>query len=268
VARFNGKISMPGELAERIRALLPKDGSTVGNTYLIRTLGVQLDDYLSARAELEAEGAIIRGVGRGGSVRLAKPVAEAIEPKAVGGVKEENDLYAPLKKWFDSVWGVEYKPPDFYACKISASPKGHKRQSGKWSRPDLSLVTVASAEFFVPSKTLEVTTVEVKRYPDLDVVAVFEAASHGKFGHQSYLAVEWLESEDMDKPGSSKVATDVLKEAERFGVGVLQMRQREHSWEVQEVLEPRRSLPDPEECSGFIERVFEEYHKQIRNAIK
>ena len=260
---------MASELADRIRALLPKDGSTVGNTYLIRSLGVPPEEYLRARAELEQAGLVIRGVGRGGTVRLAKPLAELVElPKAPGGVKEERTLYEPLKQWFDKVWGVEYKPPDFYACKITGSPAGHKRSSGKWSRPDLAIVTIASAEFFVPSKTLEVTTVEVKRYPELDVVAVFEAASHGKFGHQSYLAVEWLEDKDMDTPEASGVASDVMKEAQRFGVGVLQMRPRSNTYDIQEVLEPKRNVPDPEDCSGFIEQIFEDHHKQIRNAIK
>ena len=259
---------MVSDLAEKIRGLLPKDGSTLGNTYLIRSLAVQPEDYLKARAELEDAGLIVRGVGRGGTIRLARPVAEPVEPKAPGGVKEERSLYDPLKRWFDKVWGVEYKPPDFYTCKITGSPAGHKRRSGKWSRPDLAIVTIASAEFFVPSKTLEVTTVEVKRYSELDVVAVFEAASHGKFGHQSYLAVEWLEEKDMDKPEASSIATDVMKEAQRFGVGVLQMRPRGSEWDVQEVLEPHRNVPDPEDCSGFIEQVFEDHHKQIRNAIK
>ena len=92
---------MVSDLAEKIRGLLPKDGSTLGNTYLIRSLAVQPEDYLKARAELEDAGLIVRGVGRGGTVRLAKPVAEPVEPKTPGGVKEERSLYDPLKRWFD-----------------------------------------------------------------------------------------------------------------------------------------------------------------------
>lgn len=258
---------MASELAERIRSSLPKDGATVGNLALIRRLSVPPDQYFSARAELVAEDAIILGRGRGGTVRLKKP-AEAAEQKPAGGVKDEADLYPPLKRWFDDFWGPDYPPPDYYSCKITGPPKGHKRKSGKWSRPDLSIVTVATSEFFIPPKTLEVTTVEVKRFPDISVVAVFEAASHGRFGHQSYVAVEWLGPEDLDKSEDAD-AEVLLKEARRFGLGVIQMRPKNGGgWDIDEVLEPERQNPDPRECSQFIEEQFEDQARALRAAIK
>jgi len=258
---------MASELAERIRALLPKDGSTVGNLALIRRLGVSPDDYFPARAELESEGAIILGRGRGGTVRRKEATVEG-EVKAPGGVRDEFDLYGPLKDWFDKFWGPDYQAPDFYVCKITGPPKGHKRKSGKWSRPDLSVVTVATSEFFIPPKTLEVTTVEVKRYSDISVVAVFEAASHGKFGHQSYVAVEWLGPEDIDK-SEDPLAKALLKEARRFGVGVIQMRPENGAgWNIDERLEPDRLNPDPRDCSQFVEENFEDYARALRNAMK
>jgi hypothetical protein len=260
---------MPSELAEKIRAALPQDGTSVGNIGLIRKLGVTPEAYVLARAELEAQGAIIRGVGRGGSIRLTpKEVAKSAGPKAVVGVKDESDLYKPLKDWFDRFWGSEYVGGDFYACKITGPPKGHKRNSGKWSRPDLSIVTVATSEFFVPSKTLEVTTVEVKRYPDISVVAVFEAASHRKFGHQCYVAVEWLETDDMDSSGDGSVAYSLLREARNFGVGVLQMRPKSGTWDITEALAADRKNPEPQVCSQFIEEQFSDKAKELRIAIK
>lgn len=216
---------------------------------------------------MESEGVIILGRGRGGTVRLKEGTEEA-ELKLPGGVRDEFDLYGPLKDWFDKFWGPDYKSPDFYICKITGPPKGHKRKSGKWSRPDISVVTVATSEFFIPPKTLEVTTVEVKRYSDVSVVAVFEAASHGKFGHQSYVAVEWLGSEDIDK-SDDPLAEALFKEARRFGVGVIQMRPKgDGGWDIDERLEPDRLNPDPRDCSQFIEENFEEQARALRNAMK
>ncbi len=259
---------MVTDLAGKIRDLLPKDGSTIGNISLIRKLGVQPEEYIVARSELELQHLIVRGVGRGGTVRLARPLPEAVKAERAGGVKNEAELYGPLKNWFDKFWGSDYRAPDFYACKITGSPRGHKRRGGKWSRPDLSIVTVAGAEFFVPNKNLEVTTVEVKRYNDIGVSAVFEAASHKKFGHQSYVALEWLEPTDMDKADSSDVASDVLREARQFEVGVLQLRYKNAALDIQEILEPIRKNPDPSECSAFIERNFKDYTKLIAAALR
>lgn len=255
------------ELAQRILAEVPKSGWTVGNIWLIRKLAVTPELYYQARKELEDQKLILRGVGRGGTIRLANPVQEPAPPVRPGGVKNESDLYAPLKEYFDKNWGPDYQSPDFYACEITGSPKGHRRASGTWSRPDLSIVIIAGVEFFVPSKILEVTTVEAKRYEDIGVPAVFEAASHSKFGHQAYLAAEWLEDFQMDESPERDVQ-DVIKEARRFGIGLLQMKRDGAAWKVDEILEPVRKNPDPTDCSEFIEQIFEKYHKQLRGAMK
>ncbi|MFO0334624.1 MAG: hypothetical protein ACK53C_06245, partial [Pseudomonadota bacterium] len=61
------------DLAERLLALVPEDGTPVGNralrTRLVEVTGLQVpeDDYVRLRDELVARGVLAKGAGRGGS---------------------------------------------------------------------------------------------------------------------------------------------------------------------------------------------------------
>ena len=66
------------QLIEMLFALVPVDGSTVGNTTLMRAIDEILkakgqllneDDYWRAQASLVTSGVLSKGQGRGGSVR-------------------------------------------------------------------------------------------------------------------------------------------------------------------------------------------------------
>ncbi len=77
------------DLVQRLKAtllsLVPSDGSPIGNTALRREAEVRLQtdglaigeaDYWQAHADLIADGSLLKGQGRGGSVRLAANVAD------------------------------------------------------------------------------------------------------------------------------------------------------------------------------------------------
>lgn len=65
---------------ESLLALVPKDGTTIGNTKLRELLGWDADRYDRARDTLVAQGVLEKGRGRGGAVKRAG---------AAPGVKEE-----------------------------------------------------------------------------------------------------------------------------------------------------------------------------------
>ena len=249
--------------AGKIRKALPPDGTMVGNISLMRRLGIKPKDFFSAKAELDEEGLIVFGKGKGGSIGIAKPSLGGATRKPQ--VEKEFELYDPLKGFFDEYWGPNYNTPDLYISKVTGPPKGHKRKSGVWSRPDVSILTISRYDF-VPERVLEVTTVEAKRYPDIGPRAVFETASHSRFGHQAYLALEWPEKQNLDDSPDEDVQ-EVIKESRRFGIGIIQMRRVTGEWDISIILEPVRREPDPADCSGFIGQVFKENHKQIRHAI-
>lgn len=73
---------MADSLRDLILSLLPEDGSTIGNQRLLTALQEHLPKlkesrYQAERDELAAEGLLIKGKGRGGSVARAKPVAQS-----------------------------------------------------------------------------------------------------------------------------------------------------------------------------------------------
>jgi hypothetical protein len=187
------------ESAKKILQLLPQDGSMVGNTFLIRRLGMDASEFFQAKRDLAQQKMVVTGQGRGGSIGRAKISGFPTQPSAAGGVKDEGDLYNPIKEYLDKNWGLNYVNPDYYCSVKTGTPKGHKRKSGQWQRPDLAILTVSGYQF-LPTKQIEVTTIEAKRYSDATPQAVFETASQSKFGHQAYLIIEWLGETDMDDP--------------------------------------------------------------------
>ncbi|GBQ09839.1 site-specific DNA-methyltransferase [Swaminathania salitolerans] len=73
---------MAAPLRDLILFLLPEDGSTIGNQRMLTALQEHLPKlkegrYQAERDELAAEGLLIKGKGRGGSVARAKPVVRS-----------------------------------------------------------------------------------------------------------------------------------------------------------------------------------------------
>ncbi|MBP6507878.1 MAG: site-specific DNA-methyltransferase [Opitutaceae bacterium] len=82
-------------------ALIPRDGSSIGNTMLREQLGWDEATYATVRDELVAAGILEKGKGRGGSVRRAggaspQPAAPAIPLiDSVGSQANRMELFAP-----------------------------------------------------------------------------------------------------------------------------------------------------------------------------
>ena len=80
--------------ADKLLALIPADGSSIGNIKLRRKARMDEAPYIEARGELIKAGLILTGRGRGGSVRLAsirlpRPVeVVAVKPLAVEPTEE------------------------------------------------------------------------------------------------------------------------------------------------------------------------------------
>jgi hypothetical protein len=123
-----------------------------------------------------------------------------------GLVDDETKLYAPVRDWLDKNWGKDARDDkDEYWAKITAT-KARGGQPGKWSRPDVTSVQVRRFDI-LPQRSVEVITFEVKQYEDAkDVESVYEAASHQRWGHYSYLVAEMPVS-------TSEPPEDVMSEA-------------------------------------------------------
>ena len=139
-------------------AALPADGSTVGNYSVRSQLALDDDTYAEAKRELREKGLIKVGVGYGGTVARvsAVPDAKAVDELPVAGlVRKEQELYEPFADWLRS--SLADQDLAFAEARITAPPTGYKRNSGRWSRPDVTAVQVFRYEW-LPDISVEVST--------------------------------------------------------------------------------------------------------------
>ena len=115
----------------------------------------------------------------------------------------------------------------FFEVLVTGTPKRKQRTGGKWSRPDVTLVQVNSYDY-LPQTVLEVTTFEVKKFPDAeDIRSVYETASHSRRTHFSYLVAE-VPSPDYEFPER------FVSELERFHLGLIFMWKEKEKWKFEE----------------------------------
>jgi len=278
-SKEKGKLELSDKAIQLLR-LIPEDGSYVGNTFLRRRLGWPAEDeYWDARQELLDKGLIQTGKGRGGSVALvvaspeggearalditaAEEIVSEIEEKAAKRaelVSDETELYEPLKKWIESTLGRPVEEVgDYFLVKITASPSGRKRESGQWSRPDVTSVQVNTYEL-VPHPDVEVSSYEVKRYGDAsNLSSVFEAASHSRWAHFTYLVVE--DSETAPLALSERFEQELL----RYDVGLIKMFKHDGSYKFVEDLEPSFQPPESKDLDELLKGFFASDGKNLR----
>jgi len=262
-----GPIRRTGTKKQQILARLPRDGSFVSNNKIYEPLSMTPEEFAAIQAEMIDEGMVVIGRGRyGRTARVQEGNDNGIlyDSDAELGVADESELYDPVKAYFDRKWKRNYEPspPNLYISEITA--KQYPR-IGITSIPDLSILTIMNYDF-VPGNILELITIEVKKYGDLTLSAVYEAASMMVVCHRSYLVFEWVQDEDFLRSDSN--AEYILTEAKRFGIGLVQMRPIDDgSWEFKTVLEPKLNNPEYGELNSFIEVRFKNEHARIRGAL-
>ena len=187
------------QLKELLLSLIPKDGSAKGNVTLrneftqkaaAQGITVVDADYWSIRDSLLWEDRKIElGKGKGGSVRLIPEIS--VEPTPAPPAPEEayakeTALYEPFHETIRQFYVKDYRIKRFVS-EITAS-HGRRATGGKWTRPDITLIAVRMHSF-VPGKTIEVVTFEVKPEWAYGIEGVYETAAHSVFANKSYLAI-------------------------------------------------------------------------------
>jgi hypothetical protein len=237
--------------AEKLLELVPQDGDFVGNTYLKRKSRLG-KGYWKLRDQLVEGGLLTIGKGRGGSVARSASKGESVPElrKRKLFVDKESELYEPLRKWVAEEWGKGVTPVDFFEVLVTGSPRNREIASGKWSRPDVTLVQVNNYEYLA-QPVLDVTTFEIKKSSDSeDIRSVFEAAAHSRRAHFSYLVVE-VEGPDYEFPER------LVSELERFNIGLIFMWKKRGTWQFEEhEWETDRLNPEPDELNALLETFF------------
>jgi hypothetical protein len=254
-------------------SLVPEDGGAVGNVALLRQLkhrGWSEEKYWNVRDQLLNDGVLVRGRGKGGSVRrvlaetvevVTSPTIEAATALMAKGQKgsSELSLYEPLLRVLSNDWAREMRiEPDQIHFEITAL-QGRKATGGTWTRPDITAVSVRTFEY-LPSKYLDIWTFEVKAVDWLDVTAIFEAAAHGSRATRSYALIQ-IPGELSDR--EEDILGRCEREATRLRVGLITFTEasRFETWETR--VEAPRVDTAPEELESLISQLSNEAKRRL-----
>jgi hypothetical protein len=242
---------------------LPRGGGTISNAALQEKLGWGSDRYFSVRDVLVDAGYIVRGRGRGGTVRVStsRPdAAPVIEPAELAqdveaAIKGELALYEPMRQVIATDWARDHRT-DPLAVEITAQ-QGRRATGGTWSRPDIVSVEVRTFAY-VPGKHREVVTFEVKPAAAINVQAVYEALAHRRAGTHAYVLLH-VPPREAGRLGDA--IDDVADVARQHGIGVVTVGDPAayQTWDERE--EARRVEPDPERLDAFIATQLSEQAK-------
>lgn len=228
---------------DRLLWLLQEQGGT-SNQQVRSVLNLGDDRYRKLTQALLDEQIIERYRCRGGGIRLTEKGAKAKAlPEAVSAVATENDLYAPF------ISALEAEAIENEESSLTFDTHS-LRKSGKWSNPDVTKVAIRSFPILRNHKVL-VTTFELKQWKRWNVDAVFEAASHRRFAHESYLVLEW--AKDVPIEGLE----EIIAACSRFGVGLMTMQPYYSSFRHVVQLDAEPNVPPEDYVEEYLGYVFE-----------
>jgi hypothetical protein len=248
---------------------LEQAGGSSGNTTLMRDLGWAPEKYWRVRDLLLDEGIVLKGRGKGGSVqtnRVAPPPPRTTSghrsthgaPINGDGRNAESDLYEPFAGVLRNAWANERR---LTHLEVQVTAFGGKRNGGRWTRPDITVVSKKSFTV-VPHSQFDVWTFELKPVSGLDVTAVFEALSHARRATRSFVALEV--PEDVDDRAET-ILTRCEEEAGRFGIGLITFIDAADFSTWDERVDAKRQETDGELLEEFLlEQITEDIRRRIR----
>ncbi len=228
---------------------IPKDGKTYPNHIILQkvqktakaqiNLEVSREMYFEIRNELITEGLVGKGVGYGGSVYRIEGAKKA---------GKESDLYESVRKYIENNWTAENEIKDFVLDKTAE--QGGKKRQGIWTRPDFSLVAIQSYTY-IPGRTIELITFEVKPADDFRIEGVFETAAHSRATHRSYLMIHTPDG----RPDTDKFQR-LVSECERFRLGLIIFADKDN-WDTYEIVQDAdHRNPNPGDVNSFIKTLM------------
>lgn len=253
MAAISGKGRTPDR--DRLLTSLPQDGSFRTNKDVRDLLGLTPERYWQVRDALEKEGKIVKGRGQGGTIALkiseppktgapdAITINEAVQQATVE-IKEEAALYDRFAASIEK--RARDEGSDQTVVEITAK-QGRRQTGGEWSRPDICQVSVRKLEY-LGQKVVEVTTFELKT-SDCDVSSVYEALSHSRRAHRSFLAIH----NGNERDHVFKIKLDRIKaECLRYGVGLIVFSDPGDFETFVTYVEPRANWVDLSDVNEFI----------------
>lgn len=165
-------------------------------------------------------------------------------PEKPPGKQREEDFYKRLVELIQSEWKAK---PGMKAVFVHETARQGRRQTGgRWTRPDITVLTVSKWSFSsIPEG--HVRTIEVKKFDALDRTAIFEALAHRAKAHFAYLAI--VDVPDEIPAEKQKSFEEILEESARYGIGIITLTKE---WRLTEELVPTLSNSNPEDIDDFL----------------
>lgn len=242
--------------------LVPLD-RPMGNVGLLTQLkqkGWDEKKYWDVRERLLEQGKLEKGRGRGGSVR--RRLAEIREPAVISQSTRQGPeaaLYEPLLEVLQTYWAREMRIAREHIHFEITARQGKKATGGKWSRPDITAVSIRTFPH-LPNKYLDVWTFEIKAVEWLDVTAVFEAAAHASRATRSYALLQIPKEPDLP---TEELLERCEREAARLRVGFITFSDpsKFDTWETR--VEAPRLDTAPEALEEFIGHLSSEAKQRL-----
>lgn len=196
--------------------------------------------YEDIRNELLEEGLTEKYACRGGGLRLTRKGEREIAPhyEATSSVDRESDLYQPL------VDALQHDDPSSIAFDTASL-----RKRGKWQNPDVTQISIEVYPYLRRLRVL-LTTYEVKQWGSWNVSGVFEAASHARFAHEGLIVLEWPEK--MFSLSDPRLG-NIVRECQRFGIGIATLQPHYNQHRVHVRLEPVAKKPLDQDVEGWLD---------------
>jgi hypothetical protein len=174
----------------------------------------------------------------------------------------EGDLYPDVKRTLETSWARK-RQIEPLAVEITAA-QGRKATGGRWTRPDVVSVAVRTYRY-LPGKSLEVVTFEVKPSDAITVTAVYEALAHLRSATHAYVI---FHVPDDGAESVGRVIEEARRVGRKHGVGVITMSDPK-DWDTwDELEEAHRVEPDPERLDEFIStQLSQDAHDRIARAL-
>ena len=239
-----------GDFRKLLEALV-EEGNSAGNKTLRDKLGWKAKDYFDIRNRLVELGFVARGLGKGGSTKINRDdinelLGIDLRPEPPAEPAAEADLYDPIYKKVLPAWALD-KGLEWWQGEITAF-QGRRDTGGRWSRPDLAVVSVNHYPFLPNRSYLDLWTFEVKIADAVDVTAVYEALAHRRYATRSYLVYPAGVDEETERR--------ILAEAGRVGVGVYRFDAEDDYETWIELREAAESPMQPAMTNAFIAAQF------------
>lgn len=258
-------------VADRLKALLPPDGSPVLNRVLRIMLSRDFEQSISdqlyekARDLLFAAGQIGRLRGQGGQVFLAKsengrrPEAGPTDTKSsLSEIQLMSHLERFLRGPFQKGLDIPVRGKWIVKDTSKVGPP-----LGRWARPDFILVTMMQFRI-MPGAQLDVYSFELKAEFGATDLAVYEALAQTRFTHFGYLV--WHLPDGSDAQARLQ---EITAQCSQHGIGFIRIHDPENDEAFETILDPVRKPTPPAAVDGFLEqRLGEDELRILRSALE